>query len=247
MSRPVQSTTQARAKQQMEELLDQPRMTLTEDQRYLFVSVLPNVPTLKTTTSEFVIMSHTTDLDQKINCLGFESIAVASAADWDTRLIEHVEKCYNEPHLKNATLVVFIEANMKGEAFLARKLLVNKYPRVAFPSPIPSGMIPGFLVNQKMKHDMRVGFDTAARHKQITFPETLLTTDPDPEALMIRLRGHLIDYASVVAQDKYVFTTGPWIERAKREIDSYPKSMAFALQFGMYCTDYFLNCWRYRA
>ncbi len=171
-------------------VFDGKRYILERDERYLFVIIDPSPGSVKPAYgSDFAMM---TFLGPDFRIVGCEAIETRNMTSWENRIVDHLVRCYSIPEIANTKLVVFIEGNMKTEAYHAKRMIRSRFPYAVFPGTQGDDeQYVGFITTNQTKHDCVAAFQIALDNGLVKLPRSIVTTDPNPEALLLKLRAQL--------------------------------------------------------
>lgn len=168
--------------------------------KYLFISIDPCSGSVKTAKkiSEFAWMSAC----EPGRFIGADSIPTTNVESWKTKLIEHIRMCYRIPALRDAKLIVFIEGNMRTEAYTAKEEILRHFRDASFPGSHDEDTV-GVLTLPSSKHAMQLAFQSGLSQRAISLYTHFVTQDPDPIGIVNKLREQLERFSYYTTQPKH--------------------------------------------
>ena len=206
---------------------------------YLFITIDPCSASMKAgnMVSDFAIMSH---LMPSLSILGFEAIEILEPLSWESRLIEHINRCYEIPSIKNAKLIVFVEGNMATEATNIKNCIRKHFPTSSFPGTLGAHKT-GVLSTNQTKHDMQFQFSVALLNEQVSISSTFITTDPKPQTLLDKWRNQCMEYSKIAKEGKTPLEGTRYMYSGKGTSTKKKDDLAIVTQLGHYCVQRFLT------
>jgi hypothetical protein len=167
--------------------------------------------------------------------VGLESIPISNPEHYEGKLLAHIRKCYTNPMILGAKLVVFIEGNLANEAYHVKKFIVKYYPNASFPGTMGSEK-PGVLATEESKKLMAKVFATALWDETVRIEKDFVTSDPK---VLDMARTQLTQYSRevIVAKDPFHENKIKYTGKGRSMADK--DDLAIVIQMGAWCVQRF--------
>jgi len=149
--------------------------------------------------SDFALITHIVYRSANYIC-GLEAIAVQTQNDYESRVLGHIARCYQNIKLANAKLIVTVEGNLGLEASHVKRLISATYPAAVF---LNHGKgTDGLRTDQHNKPAMAQILDYQLRAEGVHLIRELVCTDPNPAKVLEKLRTQLLVYSRLTIEPK---------------------------------------------
>jgi hypothetical protein len=168
-----------------------------------------------------------------------EAIPTENPTSWEDLLIENIKKCYRVPAMHNAKLIVFIEGNMRTEAYTAKKCILRHFPDAEFPGSHDKDTV-GVLTLPRSKHDMQQAFQMALVAKSVCIAKDIITSDKNPKGLVDKIREQLERFSYYTSEAKDPLGVTRYTYSGKGAHSDQMDDMAMTVLMACYYSQLFL-------
>ncbi len=175
-----------------------------------------------------------------LRIFALEAIPTENPLSWGDILIQNIRKSYQIPALKNAKLIVFVEGNMRTDAYTVMKLVKKHFPDAEFPGSHDDQTV-GVLTLPKSKHDMQYAFQMGLAERAISISKDIVTLDSNPAGLVEKLREQLLRFSYYSNTTKEPLSVARYTYSGKGPHNDQMDDMAMTALMGYFYTRQFFS------
>lgn len=185
-------------------LFEKFRTSLQFGAKYIFVVIDPAGGSQKPedSNSDFAVCTVVIERGN-IVIKGLEAFVIQNPEDYQGRLVRHIRKCYEDPCLLTAQLVVITEGNLALEAGYVRQLTQQQFPQCICLSN--QGRKDGVKTDEYTKGSMAMKLDHVLNSESISICKDLVTTHDNPAQLLDQAKEQLLRYSRLAIPIKNPF------------------------------------------